>query len=195
MRPLEALSAAARTRARRAAKTALAALLGLATGLVLAEGAFFARDHGAFPHLNVYVADPSLGVRLQPHATTKVSFGGNAATSVRIDAEGYRGQGRAGDDDVLVLGDSQTFGLGVEEGETFSAVLARSRSASPRVRNAGVPTYGPHEYAQVRAELVARHHPQTVVYVVNLLNDLFEVERPNVGRHAVQKCAQVIGHR
>ena len=48
------------------------------------EGVFRLRDHGAFPHLNVYRADAALGVRLVPGATEKISFSGNPVTSVRI---------------------------------------------------------------------------------------------------------------
>jgi hypothetical protein len=36
-------------------------LAGLAVGLAAAELVFRVRDGGAFPHLNVYVADPELG--------------------------------------------------------------------------------------------------------------------------------------
>jgi hypothetical protein len=102
-------------------------LLGTAAGLALAEGAFRLRDHGAFPHLNVYVADAELGARLRPHAEERVGIGNNPVSSVRINAEGYRGGDwpAPGGDEVLVVGDSMAFGLGVEEGEAFSARLEK----------------------------------------------------------------------
>ncbi len=152
---------------------------------VVAEVAFSLRDHGAFPHVNFYLPDPALGVRLRPGATERISFGGNPVTEVRINSAGYRG----GDlpaprpDEILVVGDSQAFGLGVEEQETFSARLA-SLTGRPVV-NAGVPTYGPDEYDAVVAEMLTRRKPSVVVYTVNLANDLFEAERPNRERHAV----------
>ena len=46
-------------------------LIGLALGLVAAEYAFHQRDGGAFPHVNFYVEDPSLGVRLAPGASMR----------------------------------------------------------------------------------------------------------------------------
>jgi len=55
---------------------------GLAVGLALAEAAFHVRAHGAFPHLNVYVSDARLGVRLRPGATQRLAFGGNPVTSI-----------------------------------------------------------------------------------------------------------------
>ncbi|TMQ22244.1 MAG: hypothetical protein E6J90_12765 [Deltaproteobacteria bacterium] len=158
---------------------------GLALGGGVAEAMFYYRDGGAFPHLNVYVADPELGVRLSPGATETVAFGGNPATHVRISRDGFRGVElpAPGGDDVLVVGDSQVFGLGVEEDETFSARLARAIGRP--VVNAGVPTYGPAEYRAVIAEQLARRHPRTVVLTVNLANDLFEAGHPNKERHAV----------
>ena len=157
-------------------RRAAQAVLGVAVGLAVAEGAFNLRDHGAFPHLNVYVADPVLGVRLAPGATEKLSYGGNP-----VDVDPHR-RGRPprrrrcgppAEGEILVVGDSQVFGLGVEENETAAAQLA-DVTGRPVV-NAGVPTYGPPEYARAaRRAPVPRRRPRTVVYVVNFANDLFE---------------------
>src|SRR5260221_690192 len=70
---------------------ALQVALGIACGLGLAEAIFWVRDHGAFPHLNVYVADPVYGARLRPGASTRIAFGGSAVTSVAIHGAGFRG--------------------------------------------------------------------------------------------------------
>jgi hypothetical protein len=159
---------------------------GLVLGLVLAEAAFHVRDHGAFPHLNLYVTDARLGVRLRPGGSQRLAFGSNPVTSVRIGREGLRGGGLPppGEDEVLVVGDSQVFGLGVEEGETASADLSRILGGRT-VINAGVPTYGPPEYNAVLEELLPARRARTVVYVLNLANDLFEASHPNRERHCV----------
>ncbi|HEY0480650.1 MAG TPA: hypothetical protein VGD37_24205 [Kofleriaceae bacterium] len=158
---------------------------GLAVGLGAAEAMFSYRDGGAFPHLNVYVADPELGVRLRPGATEDVGFAGNPITHVRINRAGFRGDElpAPGTDDVLVVGDSQVFGLGVEDNEAFAARLGEAIGRP--VVNGGVPTYGPAEYRAVIAEQLASRHPKTVVLTLNLVNDLFEAEHPNKDRHAV----------
>ncbi len=158
-------------------------LAGLALGLCLAELGFYARDGGAFPHLNVYEPDAERGLRLAPGAETKVRFGGSAVTHVRLDGAGYRGAaGRPwAEGGVLVVGDSQAFGLGVEADEAFAARLGEGLGAP--VYNAGVPTYGPPEFARVIDELAPKLEPKTVVYVVNFANDAFEAELPNRGRH------------
>jgi acetyltransferase AlgX (SGNH hydrolase-like protein) len=158
---------------------------GLGLGLVAAEAAFSYRDGGAFPHLNLYVADPELGVRLMPGATEAISFGGNPISHVQINQDGYRGDElpAPGTDDVLVVGDSQVFGLGVEQDQTFSAVLGKA--TGKHVMNGGVPTYGPAEYRQVIVEQLAKRHPKTVVLTINLVNDLFEAQHLDKDRHAV----------
>ncbi len=167
-------------------RRALQALAGLLVGLALAEALFWFRDDGAFPHLNVYVPDAKLGVRLRPGGARRVAFGGNLVTRVRINADGLRGEALPppSPGEVLVLGDSQVFGLGVEEGETFSAQLD-ALLPDARVINAGVPTYGPAEYVALLEELVPQRKPAVVVLTFNLVNDLFEAERPNTERHRV----------
>ncbi len=180
-------------------KNAALSLLGVAIGLALAEVGFRARDRGAFPHLNVYEADPELAVRLRPGAVQRVSFNGNPVTDVRINEEGLRGGALPGPapDEILVVGDSQVFGLGVQEDEAFAAQLSRILGGRAVV-NAGIPTYGPHEFHSVIQRLLEkRHTPKpsargaspasglTVVYAVNFANDLFDARHSNRQRHAV----------
>ncbi len=165
--------------------------VGLGLGLWGAEYMFSQRAEGAFPHVNFYVADPELGVRLQPDAEMKFRLGDNPLTTIHVNTNGYRGQpwpppqpeAAPGEGEILVVGDSQVFGLGVNDDETFSARLAEHTGRT--VINAGVPTYGPLEYYAITEELLAERRPQTVVYVLNFLNDPFELERPNTERHAV----------
>lgn len=169
------------TRLQQLGLVALAAVL----GLVAAEGIARLRSGGAFPHANFYVPDDALGVRLEPGATMRFQLGENPASDIRVNAQGYRGADwpAPADGEILVVGDSQVFGLGVEDDETFSAGLAEATGRT--VLNGGVPTYGPEEYAAVAVE-VARSRPASqVVFTLNMSNDLFELERPNRDRHAV----------
>lgn len=158
---------------------------GLALGCVMAEVGFSVAHGGAFPHLNVYQPDPVLGARLVPGASMTLKVGINPPTSVRVNAEGYRGGEwpAPSEGEVLVVGDSQVFGLGVEEGETFSARLATQLGKT--VINAGVPTYGPEEYRQVLREVGAKRRPRHVVLVLNMVNDVLESGHPNTERHAI----------
>jgi hypothetical protein len=162
--------------------------LGLALGLVLTELAFAARDRRAFPHVNFYVPDAELGARLEPGAEMAFRLGDNPLTHIAVNSLGYRGPEwppeSSDRSEILVVGDSQVFGLGVDDHQTFSVVLADELERT--VLNAGVPTYGPPEYYAVAEELLAqRRSIGTLVYVLNFLNDPFELERPNHERHAI----------
>ncbi|MCY0987332.1 hypothetical protein OV203_09380 [Nannocystis sp. ILAH1] len=161
-------------------------MAGLGLKLAATECAFRARDEGAFPHVNFYVEDPQLGVRLQPGASMRFKLGRNPRTTIHVNASGYRGadwpeppQSR----EIVVVGDSQVFGLGVEDEETLADRLAE-RTGRP-VIGAGVPTYGPREYLEVARELLVRRRPETVVVVLDFVDDPFELGRPNSERHAV----------
>jgi len=165
-------------------KRVVQGLAGLVFGLGLVEVAFTVRDNGAFPHVNFYLPDAELGLVLEPGATERISFSGNPVTSVRINQAGFRGEDWPAPSarELVVVGDSQVFGLGVEEDETFSARLAEAWDGT--VINAGVPTYGPLEYSAVARRLVAERKPRMVIYTVNMVNDLFEWDAPNTDRHA-----------
>ncbi len=167
------------------ARIALPVTLGLAAGLGVTEAVFRHRDGGAFPLVNVYERDDRRGVRLAPGSETVVGRAGERATHVRVNRDGYRGAEwpPPAPGDVLVVGDSLSFGLGVEEDEALPARLHAALPGSPAVIDASVPTYGPPEYLATMEEVLARRRAGTVVLVVNLINDLAEVDRPNTLRH------------
>lgn len=160
-------------------------LLGVLSGLVVTELVFRARDDAAYPHLNCYDADEALGVVLEPGCETRVRVATNRPTDVHVSSAGTRGPelGAPADDEILVVGDSQVFGLGVEDDETFAAVLGRETQHP--VINGGVPTYGPLEYTALAQRFLESRHVHTVVWVVNAANDFFEHSRPDRERHAV----------
>lgn len=163
----------------------LSVVFGIALGVGIAEAAFWFRDDGAFPHVNFYLADADLGVRLEPRASMRLGFQDNPVTEIRVNSDGYRGTelGAPAEGEILVVGDSQVFGLGVNDGETASVKLAERTGRS--VVNGGVPTYGPLEYTAVAREMLEKRRVKTVVYVLNMANDWFEYDRPNRVRHAV----------
>ena len=107
-------------------KKLLGLTLGVALALVLGEQAAAMRDHGGFPHYNGYVADPALGVRLIPDFDTVLAFADNTPGAIHVNHQGYRGadwpEGRTGE--IVVIGDSQVFGLGVGDGFTTISTTA-----------------------------------------------------------------------
>jgi hypothetical protein len=163
--------------------------LSLTLGLVMVEGlAAVARDH-AFPFLNIYEADPTFGVRLSPSTTTATRSREGRVTDVRTNALGFRGAewtpaessapvaGR-----VMLLGDSQVFGYGVDEPDALAVRLQSQLGEGYEVLNAGVPTWGPQEQVQALDVFGPTYRPEVVVYFANVANDWFEAKRPNVER-------------
>ena len=160
-------------------------VLGMAVGLGLAELAFRVRDGFGFPHINILVEDAVLGVRMLPDASGAITLGDNPRAAYSTGPEGWR-TGAAlskNADSVVVVGDSQVFGLGVDDAHTVAAQLGVALDRP--VHNGGVPTYGPDEYLAVMDELLTATGAGTAVLVINFSNDMFELGRPNRERHAV----------
>lgn len=158
---------------------------GLGLGELLARWA----DGGAFSHLHIYQHDDVLGTTLVPGEGQWVAPAGNPRTWVEVNDAGFRGEAwpapKPGE--VVIVGDSQVFGLGVENKHTTPVAVDRhlTESGWTHVLNAGVPTYGPDEYLQVADHVLGERPARDLVVVFNLANDLFELEVPNVDRHAV----------
>lgn len=78
------------------------------------------------------------------------------------------------------LGDSFTFGMGVNDAETFTEILA-SRGTAQHL-NFGVPGYSTDQEVLYLEEKVARFQPDVVVLMVYLANDLID----NLGPYPLQ---------
>lgn len=87
------------------------------------------------------------------------------------DADGFRNAAVAAECSVLVVGDSQTWGFGVEDDETFSAQLTHDTGLSVYQMANG--SYGPVQYVElVRRGL--RLRPKRVVVALYFGNDLVD---------------------
>ena len=95
-------------------------VIGLGLGAAIAEVAFSSRADGAFPHVNFYVPDAELGVRLEPGATMRFQLRENPLSTIHVNAEGYRGGDWPAprEDDVIV--------------GTVSLVIARQQNQQHR---------------------------------------------------------------
>ncbi len=165
------------------AKRALSIFAGLALGLLIAEAAaHWARD-GAYPYLNVFVADARFGVRLASSAEARVRSRLGRVTSVATNRDGFRGpewSTAASGERLLVLGDSQAMGLHVDWADTFAARLAADHDVV--TFDAAVPTWGPIEHLAILEELAPRLRPTHVAMLLTVGNDWHEVEVPNARR-------------
>jgi len=149
-------------------------LLGLGFAEVLARESFDWR-----PHIRnrIYFAepDPLLGWRNRPNASGP--YGSEEfTTTVTINAAGQRGPlypfaRRPGTRRMAILGDSQAWGDGVEDSETFAALLDQSM---PEVLNFSCPGYGTDQELLVLDQIAARYRPDTVLVALFVGNDFLD---------------------
>ena len=120
---------------------------------------------------------PHYGWRLRPgwHGQTR------DGRTVRLNGAGFRGPaagaGAAGRRRVVLLGDSLTFGTGVEDGETFAAQLAGLAPALEPV-NLGVSGYGTDQELLLLEREGLPLEPAVVVLDVCVGNDILDNALP-----------------
>lgn len=98
----------------------------------------------------------------------------------KIDALGFRASNSLAVAEaplVTVVGDSFTFGLGVNNGETYVDLLNR-QVPTHRFLNAAVPGYAPEQALLVAEDLVRVQRPDILLFVVYLGNDLIDLGLP-----------------
>ncbi len=165
---------------RRAKLLALLALTTLAL-LALAEAAVRAfRPQPAFYATpGLYVADPLVGHRMRPGLRAVVGNWSEFTTRVRINSLGIRGPEagprRPGVRRGLLLGDSFTFGTGVEEDQAFPERIAAglSRAGTPTEGiNAGIGGYGVPDEVSWFEHYGMGLHPDLIVLGIFTGNDL-----------------------
>jgi hypothetical protein len=83
---------------------------------------------------------------------------------------------------LLLLGDSVTFGSGVEEEKTFAGLL-RSSLSSTRIYNSAVIGYGTSDYNNVVARFLPKHDEVRTICLVLCLNDVKQ-RTPPINRAA-----------
>lgn len=116
-----------------------------------------------------FEADPELYWKLVPNQRGFMWLAGGTRRSpiARINALGLRGRDveekTTGALRILILGDSYTFGSGVADDETFSAVLERQLGEPVEVINAGVPGYGIFQFVELFRRLGPALRPDIVI--------------------------------
>ncbi|MEA2604446.1 MAG: hypothetical protein QOF89_5438 [Acidobacteriota bacterium] len=164
----------------RAKRLAILLLVAVA-GLALAEGAvrIFWPQPAFYASPGLFVDDPKVGHRMRPGLRGEVGNWAEFTTQVRINRLGIRGPEigprRPGVRRVLVLGDSFTFGTGVEEEEAFPARLAAelTRAGIPAEGiNAGMGAYGVPDEVAWFENYGRQLHPDLILLGIFTGNDL-----------------------
>jgi lysophospholipase L1-like esterase len=165
---------------RRILFTAATLVLGVALASVAGEFALrlFWPQRSAVT-VGMFRSDPHAGFSLQPGYRNIVRVP-EYSTDLRVDSEGYRvpelAETETADVKILAIGDSFTFGVGVDAEdawpEVLEDILRRDEDAPVAVRNGGVGGYGPLRSARLLVERQARWDPQVVVHTFYVGNDL-----------------------
>jgi|GEM_PF-2367361 len=134
-----------------------------------------------FPPL--YNSDPVLRWRLRPDMNIRFTTG-EFDTHIVTDAEGFRKEslGSAGKPRALVIGDSFSFGWGVEPKDTFSAILSRSHHIPASSK--GIPGFGLEQEELLLKEVLNKETPELVILQTWPLDwDILNSDRMEVAGH------------
>jgi SGNH hydrolase-like domain, acetyltransferase AlgX len=124
---------------------------------------------------DVGLSHPTIGVLEQPFQTG-VFTGPDFQAVYHTDGHGFRNPSPwPSEADFVVLGDALAFGYGVEDGQTWPALLAQWL-APQRVLNLGLLDAGPQQYLHVYETFERALHPRMVLVGLSLANDFEDAE-------------------
>jgi hypothetical protein len=120
--------------------------------------------------------------------------------AVRINSAGLRGPeystaAPAGVYRILALGDSQTFGNGLDETETWpeqlEALLSQHGELKYEILNAGIPATDTWQHQIILGRMLSRYHPDAVILAL-YVNDVTKKYTPNPRSH---QLTNTVKHR
>ena len=153
--------------------------------LVLEDPLEAATRTGSSWRVEGLIEDPELGYSFQPGYSGQMTLEGEYDLPFRINGQGLRDEvdfapEHPGVQRILLLGDSFVFGVGVPFEDTLGEQLERALntgaegSVPVEVVAAGVPGYGPDDYALLAERWVPRLHPDLVVVALFSANDIYD---------------------
>lgn len=156
------------------------ALLGEIGARILLRGSFRAGERRASSWSVVARFDSSLGWANEPQARAEVVTQ-DVRYRASINSLGFRDppmliEKRSGKRRVLFLGDSMTWGWGVNDGERFTDLVAGALGERVEIFNAAVPGYGTDQQLWTLEARGGELAPDLIVLVF-VLNDIPECER------------------
>lgn len=140
---------------------------------------------------SIYQNDPYTGYTIRPNLAADLPITPDTAYTVFTDNRGVRvaaaGEYSSANPQVVVIGDSQSFGMGVQNDQTYPDALSKELGVS--VTNLGVPGYGT-VAALRRLEKFGDLHPKVII-----LGHYYDHPRRNINTcspaFAVFKCITV----
>ena len=146
-------------------------LLSVIGGLILIESYYFSSRYSSLV-CEICQFHPQLGWETIPSKTVsnkKVTYTTNSLGMRSEEVDFKKGH-------ILLVGDSVTFGLGVNNSETVSHYL-QNKHKKYQVLNLGVPGYGIGQYFLNLKRHIDKLNPKLIVLIIYTTNDLDETRR------------------
>ena len=125
----------------------------------------------------MFIADKELLFKIRPNYDAVVDhpdYHVRVKTHLNLDAIGFRGGSTGGPAWAVAVGDSFTFGVGVEQEYTWVYLLAKALGRE--IVNLGIPAQGPAQYTRVLKRYALPIRPKVVFYGF-YFNDLDSANR------------------
>ncbi|MGH7887128.1 MAG: SGNH/GDSL hydrolase family protein, partial [Candidatus Binatia bacterium] len=113
----------------------------------------------------MFIADSELLFKIRPNYDAVVDhpdYHVRVKTHLNLDGIGFRGGSSGGPAWAVAVGDSFTFGVGVEQEDTWVYLLAKALSRE--IVNLGIPAQGPPQYTRVLKRYGLPMRPKVVFY-------------------------------
>lgn len=113
----------------------------------------------------MFIADSELLFKIRPNYDAVVDhpdYHVRVKTHLNLDGIGFRGGSSGGPAWAAAVGDSFTFGVGVEQEDTWVYLLAKELSRE--IVNLGIPAQGPAQYTRVLKHYALPIRPKVVFY-------------------------------
>ncbi|MSP41366.1 MAG: hypothetical protein EXR70_23005 [Deltaproteobacteria bacterium] len=127
----------------------------------------------------MYVADEELLFKIRPNTDIMVDhpdYHVRIKTNLNLPGIGFRGGSLGGTAWGAAVGDSFTFGVGMDQQDTWVAILAQA--LGKEIINFGIPSQGPAQYTRILKRYALALKPRLVFYGF-YFNDLNSVNRFN----------------
>ena len=128
---------------------------------------------------SIYDADKELLFKIRPHTDTVVDhpdYHVRIKTNLNLGDIGFRGGSLGGPAWAAAVGDSFTFGVGMDQQDTWVALLAQA--LGKEIINLGIPSQGPPQYTRILKRYALPLRPRVVFYGF-YFNDLNSAKRFN----------------
>ena len=132
---------------------------------------------------SMYVADAELLFKIRPHIDAVVDhpdYHVRIKTNLNLADIGFRGGSLGGPAWAAAVGDSFTFGVGMDQEDTWVNLLARA--LGKEIINLGIPAQGPPQYTRILKRYALALHPRVVFYCfyyndLNAANRFYRMKR------------------